>query len=122
VLKLFHSSYYKLSLSLNSYSIAVEPKLKEENIMKKIIAILLVTIMIGGLVLAAGNGAGAGGGNGQGNGDQQQQQIQEFVDEDGDGVCDNAGTGNGPGDGDGTCDETPETPQDGTGNQYGRNK
>jgi len=30
--------------------------------------------------------------------------------------------GNGHGDGDGTCDETPETPQDGTGNQYGRNK
>src|SRR6056297_2127065 len=112
----------KLPLSLNSYSIAVKPKLKEERTMKKVITILLVTLMIGGLVLAAGNGAAAGGGNGQGNGDQQQQQVQEFVDADGDGVCDNAGTGNGPGDGDGTCDETPETPQDGTGNQYGRNK
>ncbi|MFW6263785.1 MAG: hypothetical protein ACOC34_07115 [Thermotogota bacterium] len=44
------------------------------------------------------------------------------MDEDRDGVCDNTGTGNGSGDGDETCDETPETPQVGTGNQYGRNK
>ena len=87
--------------------------------MKKVITILLVTLMIGGLTLAAGNMMAVNSGNGQGSGDRQQ--IQEFVDEDGDGICDNLGEGNGSGDGTGECDGVPLQPQDGTGNQFGHN-
>jgi len=42
--------------------------------MKKAIMVLFVAILIGGIVLAAGNGMKNNGGNGV----RQQQQIQEF--------------------------------------------
>lgn len=50
--------------------------------------------------------------------------CDNFVDEDGDGVCDNAlhdgtGYGHGYGDCDGSCDGTQPAPQDGTGSQHG---
>jgi len=114
--------------------------------MKKFLFVLLVILVIGGVAFAgkgnmkssgsrwdravdteitdpvpSQNGRGYGRtvateeqqnqfGKGRGNGYQNQDQTcEEFVDEDGDGVCDN-------------CDGEGLAPQDGTGNQYGRNE
>ena len=60
-------------------------------------------------------------------GNQNNGQGAGFVDEDGDGVCDNRGTGLGNGqgagfvdeDGDGICDNLGQRPMDGTGYQRG---
>src|SRR6056297_1432327 len=102
--------------------------------MKKFLFVLLVILVIGGVAFAgkgnmrstgsqwetSQNGRGYGRtvvteeqqnqfGKGRGNGYQNQvQNCDEFVDEDGDGVCDN-------------CEGEGLAPQDGTGNQYGRN-
>ena len=82
--------------------------------MKKILIVLIVVLIVGGLVFAAGNAKESG--NESGNGDKQRVREQQFVDVDGDGVCDNFI------DEDADCKHTPEEPQDGTGNQHGRNK
>jgi len=101
--------------------------------MKKFLFILLVVLVIGGVAFAGRGNMNSSGsrwetsqnqrgygravateeqgqfGRGQGYGYQNQDQTcDEFVDEDGDGVCDN-------------CDGEGLAPQDGTGNQYGRN-
>ena len=100
--------------------------------MKKFLFILLVVLVISGVAFA-GRGQSNGTrwetsenqrgygravateeqeqyGKGRGYGYQNQEQTcDEFVDEDGDGVCDN-------------CDGEGLAPQDGTGNQYGRNE
>ncbi|HPE69879.1 MAG TPA: hypothetical protein P5560_10590 [Thermotogota bacterium] len=95
--------------------------------MKKAMMILAIVMIVGSIALAMGfgnrfnsevNGATVGAGVQQ----QLHDQVQQFVDADGDGICDNyeAGNGYGAGDGTGDCDEEPLTPQDGTGNHYGR--
>ena len=102
--------------------------------MKKFLFVLLVILVIGGVAFAGkGNMSSTGSRwessqNGRGYGSsvatEEQEQYgkgnrysyqensevcDEFVDEDGDGVCDN-------------CDGEGLAPQDGTGNQYGRNR
>jgi hypothetical protein len=101
--------------------------------MKKFLFILLVVLVVGSVAFAGRGNMSSSGcrwessqsgrgygrsvaaeeqeqyGRGQGYGYQNQDQTcDEFVDEDGDGVCDN-------------CDGEGLAPQDGSGNQYGRN-
>jgi hypothetical protein len=101
--------------------------------MKKFLFILLVVLVVGSVAFAGRGNMSSSGcrwessqsgrgygrsvaaeeqeqyGRGQGYGYQNQEQTcDEFVDEDGDGVCDN-------------CDGEGLAPQDGSGNQYGRN-
>lgn len=96
--------------------------------MKKTILFIMVILIVGTLVLAAGFGKGMNSPSTQGNMNQGQTQglCDNFVDADGDGICDNYGIGIGQCNGncmnDGECTGVPLNPQDGTGNKHGRNR
>lgn len=104
-------------ISVYNIDIKEIKEIKKMKIKKQIIALTTIACMglTAGGVMAAGNGFGQGAGQGAGarSGAATEQSVQ-WVDNNGDGICDNQGTGMGAGngqggnyadsDGDGICD------------------